>query len=65
MGLGRMGRTYKRPAIKQHKDLLEDEQYRPAAIDTKRRKVRDKKLSKRELEEALNDGYHTISEVVD
>ena len=57
MTTGRMGKTFKRPSIRQHRDLYEDEQYKPQVEDTKRRKIRNRKPTKREIEQELNDGY--------
>ena len=57
MTTGRMGKTFKRPSIRQHRDLYEDEQYKPQVEDTKRRKIRNRKPTKREIEQELNEGY--------
>ena len=52
-----MGKTHKRPSVKQHRDLYDDEQYRPKVVETKKRKVLNRKLTKREIEAELNEGY--------
>ena len=51
-----MGKTFKRRAIKQHKDLLEDGQYRP-----KTEPNRKKHLTKREIDKIILDDMVEIT----
>lgn len=61
MGLVDMTRSYKRHAIKQHRTLLEDGEFKSKAVETKKRKQLTRKLTKREIEEELNEGYEYTS----
>lgn len=48
-----MGKTYRRPPIKQHKDLREDQQYRVLRVDSKKRKLLARKPTQQDIIDEL------------
>lgn len=57
-----MSKTFKRPAIRQHKEMLEDDRYRSNVVPDIKKKRRYKKPSKRDIEYDLAEGYTHITE---
>jgi len=49
-----MSKTFRRPAIKQHRDLLEDRQYAARTEKNKKKEQQNKKYPKRIIEEELD-----------